>query len=270
MKTDPSRTAMLSATARAGHLLIYGPKALIEDWLAWPLLGPDADTYLELARGLIGEAADDYATWHAARSRLSEDWLAASQARQYVILGAGLDSFAWRQRGEVKVYEFDHPATQRWKRARLEKLGVPTPSMLEMVEADFEREPVGEVLKASSVDLGQSIFVSWLGVLPYLTSDAIIATLAALPPCTIAVSYVLPKSGWDSATRAFADPMLRAFAELGEPLLTLTTPDETGDLLERGGFHVDDDLGALDVNARYGIPCVSHERIVLARKPAVT
>lgn len=266
MQGGPSRTAMMAAVARAGHLFMYGSRALLSDWMAWPLLGAEAETYLAAARGLIGEHAFDYATWHAARIRISEDWLAASQARQYVILGAGLDSFAWRQGGDVAVYEFDHPATQGWKLERLEKLGVPIPSTMTMVEADFERQSVEELLEVSSVDLGQPIFVSWLGVIPYLTADTIVATLNQLPPCTIATSYLLPESGWDASTRTFAEPMLRAFADLGEPLLTSTTPEETAVLLERGGFHVDSDLGAADVTAQHAIPCVSHERILLAHK----
>lgn len=88
---------MLTATARAWHLLLNGPRALLQDWMAWPLLGPDAETSLELARGVMGDHTADLATWIAARTRLSEDWLTASKAEQYVILGAGLDTFAWRQ-----------------------------------------------------------------------------------------------------------------------------------------------------------------------------
>jgi len=267
MEGQPSRTAMLAAIGRIAHLFAYGPRALVADWLAWPLLGSDAETLLKVGRELIGEHAIDYATWHAARTRFSEDWLIASQARQYVILGAGLDSFAWRQASDVEVYEFDHPATQRWKRARLETLGVLTPSTLMMVEADFEHESVGTVLRDSSLDVTRSIFVSWLGVLPYLTPDAIVATLDALPRCTIAVSYGLPESRWDSMTRPFATRMMHTFAEMGEPLLTMTTPEQTADLLRRGGFEAEEDLGAVDVTTRYGIPCIGHERIVLAHKP---
>jgi methyltransferase (TIGR00027 family) len=259
---------MLAAIGRIAHLFAYGPRALVGDWLAWPLLGSDAEALLEMGRGLIGEYAIDYATWHAARTHFSEDWLIASQARQYVILGAGLDSFAWRQAGDLQVYEFDHPATQRWKRGRLEKLGVPIPSTLTMVEADFEHESVEAVLRDSALDVTLPIFVSWLGVLPYLTPDAIVATLDALPRCTIAVSYGLPESRWDPMTRPFATRMMHTFAEMGEPLLTMTTPEQTADLLRRGGFEVEEDLGPVDVTNRYAIPCIGHERIVLARKPS--
>jgi len=269
MQSEPSRTAMLAAAARASHILSHGPRAVINDWLAWPLLGSDAETYLERGLPVMGEYAVEYATWHAARTRLPEDWVAASAAEQYVLLGAGLDSFAWRQTGAIAVYEFDHPATQCWKRTRLEKLvrlGLPWPPTLTMVEADFERQSLQTVLETSPLDLQRPLFVSWIGVLPYLTPDAITAALSALPPCSAAISYGLPEARCDARTRTFAVPMMRALAELGERILTLTTPEDTAALIETGGFRVVEDIGADDITARFGLPCVSPERIVLAHK----
>lgn len=263
---EPSRTAMLAATARGAHLLAHGPRALVSDWLAWPLLGPDAEALLELGTAMLGAHAVEYATWQAARTRLPEDWLAGSTAEQYVILGAGLDSFAWRQTSAVAVHEFDHPATQGWKRARLEKLGVPLPVGLTMAETDFEKQSVADVIDASSINLDLPLFVSWLGVLPYLTTDAITAALSGLPSCRAAISYALPESSWNAATRDLAADMVTRFAEMGERLVTLTTPQDTAALLASGGFRVVSDIGADEVTARFGLPCVSHERIVLAEK----
>jgi methyltransferase (TIGR00027 family) len=165
MRNESSRTAMLTATGMAWHLLLNGPRALLQDWMAWPLLGPDAETSLELARGVMGDHTADLATWIAARTRLSEDWLTASKAEQYVILGAGLDTFGWRQAGAIEVHEVDHPSTQGWKRDRLGKLGVPYPEALTMTEVNFEEQRVTDALQASSVDLARPIFVNWLGVL---------------------------------------------------------------------------------------------------------
>lgn len=257
---------MLAAMGRAVHLLAYGHRALVHDWLAYPLLGPEADTYLDAGHRLAGDSAVEYATWHAARVRLTEDWLAASRAQQYVILGAGLDSFAWRHGGAVHTHEFDHPATQAWKRARLEKLLVPWPESVALMAADFESESVADALRRSTVDFGRPLFVSWLGVIPYLTTDAIVSTLRQLPPCTAAISYALPLEECDAASRAFAESIAEAVAAMGEPFLTLTTPDETQSLLEAGGFRVDDDLGADDVADRFGLACISYERIALAHK----
>lgn len=257
---------MLAATARAAHLLLNGPRALLQDWMAWPLLGPDAEMHVELARGVLGEQAADFATWLSARTRLSEDWLRASKAEQYVILGAGLDTFAWRQAGAIEVHEFDHPSTQGWKRERLDKLGVPYPEALTMTEVNFEEHSITDALAISSVDLARPIFVNWLGVLSYLTPDAITETLNGLPPCSAAISYSLRESVWDADTRAFAESLFRTFAALGEPQITLTTPHETAELLATAGFRVVEDLGPGDVAARFGLSCVSPERIVLAQK----
>ncbi len=111
MTKGPSQTAMMAATGRALHLLHHGPRALLTDWLAWPFVGAAVDPLVERFRPLIADQEVPFATWFGARSRVSEDWLAESGADQYVVLGAGLDSFAWRQSGGVRVFEVDHPAT---------------------------------------------------------------------------------------------------------------------------------------------------------------
>jgi len=87
---------MLAAAARAAHLFEHGPRALLADWMAWPFLGADADGVLAAGRAITGDVGGLFATWMAARSRISEDWLTDSGAQQHVILGAGLDSSVWR------------------------------------------------------------------------------------------------------------------------------------------------------------------------------
>lgn len=257
---------MLAATARAAHLLLNGARALLQDWMAWPLLGPYVETNLEFAHELFGEHWTDVATWFAGRTRLTEDWLTRSKAEQYVILGAGLDTFAWRQAGVIEVHEFDHPSTQGWKRERLAKLGVPEPETLTMTEVNFEEQRVTEALQTSSVDLARPIFVNWLGVFPYLTPAAITETLAGLPPCAAAMTYNLPESAWDADIRAAVERVLHSVAALGEPMITLTTPQETADLLSAAGFRVVEDLGPQEMTARFGLSCRVAERIVLAHK----
>jgi hypothetical protein len=98
---------------------------VLTDWLAWPLVGAEAESMTARSRAVFGDSAPLLATWVAARSRFTEDWLAGSRAVQYVILRAGLDTFAWRQTGRVRVFEVDHPATQDWKRSRLDALASP-------------------------------------------------------------------------------------------------------------------------------------------------
>jgi methyltransferase (TIGR00027 family) len=183
---------MMAACARGWHLFNHGPRAVLADWLAWPLVGSEAEDLMAGIREAFGDVVGLLATWVAARSRFVEDWLTASGADQYVILGAGLDSFAWRQRGGVRVFEVDHPATQAWKRSRLQALGASAPSELIWVPIDFEVESVADGLDRAGFGAGTT-FISWLGVVPYLSPDAIGATLLA--------RRVVRAPGGDVATR---------------------------------------------------------------------
>lgn len=140
----PSCTAVMTAHARGAHLLATGPRAVLTDWLAWPLVGAEVESLTARALEMFGDRAPLLATWVAARSRFSEDWMAASEASQYVILGAGLDSFAWRQTGPLRVFEVDHPASQDWKRSRLDALGVSAPPELVWAPVDFEAESLAD------------------------------------------------------------------------------------------------------------------------------
>jgi methyltransferase (TIGR00027 family) len=263
----PSRTAMMTAAARGWHLFTHGPRAVLVDWLAWPLVGGPAEDLMDGVRAAFGDVAGRAATWIAARSRIAEDWLAASGARQYVILGAGLDSFAWRQRGGVRVFEVDQPATQAWKLGRLDALGMPLPPDLLWVPVDFEVEPVAAGLDAAGLGPGPT-FISWLGVVHYLSLEAVAATLRALPPCTLAVTYITPEDTWQgaigTASRTFQAMALGA----GEPLVSMLTPDEMADVLGDAGFAVVEDVGPEDVEPRHGLPALSiaYERIALATK----
>jgi methyltransferase (TIGR00027 family) len=206
----------------------------------------------------------------AARSRVSEDWLGASGAEQYVILGAGLDSFAWRQPGAVRVFEVDHPATQAWKRSRLEALGIPVPAELVWVPVDFEVESIAAGLERVNVAASGATFVSWLGVAHYLSLEAIATTLRGLPPCSLAVSYATPEDMWDGEIHRVSKMFEAMAVEAGEPLVSLLTPDQLADVLAANGFAVVEDVGHEDVEGRYGLPALSvaNERIALARKDA--
>jgi methyltransferase (TIGR00027 family) len=257
----------MTACGRGWHLLTHGPHALLVDWLAWPLIGSPAESLIAGIRAAFGDVSGQAATWIAARSRIGEDWLAASGAGQYVILGAGLDSFAWRQRGAVRVFEVDQPAMQAWKRARLEALGIPLPSELVWVPVDFEVEPVGAGFDAAGLSSGPT-FITCLGVIHYLSLEAIAATLRGLPPCSLALTYITPEDTWHgdvgTASKRFQAMALQA----GEPLVSMLTPDDIADVLADAGFAVVEDVGPEDVEARYGLPALSiaNERIALATK----
>jgi hypothetical protein len=123
------------------------------DWLAWPLVGSEAEPMTKGLRKALGEFSVRVADRMAARTRMSEDWLASSGATEYVVLGAGLDSFAWRQpsRSGIRVIEVDHPSTQAWKRSRIDSPGIPVPSTLTWAPVDFEVESVDAGLKRAGV-----------------------------------------------------------------------------------------------------------------------
>ena len=262
-----SRTAMMAAGARGWHLYRHGPRAMFADWLGWPLVGPEMEPLFRTMQALFGDAAVPTSDFVAARSRIAEDWLRSSGAEQYVLLGAGLDSFAWRAADGIRVFEVDHPASQQWKRDRLEAMGLEAPACLTWVPIDFEKDSIRERLEQAGLDPGGTTFVSWLGVTPYLTTEAIAATFAQLGSATVAVTYAPPESEWDQATKQVSEIFLPLAAASGESIISLLTYDEFARVLADAGFEIVEEVRPSDVEARYGIPAVANvgERVVLAR-----
>lgn len=264
--TAPSRTASLAAVARAVHLFHHGPRALLADWLAWPLVGAPAEAIAAAGPRVLGDCEQPFVTWFAARARITEDWFAASAADQYVILGAGLDSYAWRQDRDVHVFEVDQPGSQQWKRRRVEALRIPIPETLSWLPVDFADRALRRTLDRAGLDHTGGLFVSCLGVVPYLTLDAFMDVLNQLPPCELAITYVPPEEEWDAAARPPGEHFLARVRELGEPWLTLLSRDELAALLAETGFALLEDVGAPDVEGIFGLPAVHHERIARAVK----
>lgn len=251
---EPSRTAFGAAAHRAVHQDLDGARVFV-DPLAWTILGADRSTILAKA-----EAAGR--TWLrlfvAARHRFAEDGLAAAVdrgTRQVVVLGAGLDTFAYRNpHPGVRVFEVDHPATAAWKAARLRESGITVPAGMVFAGCDFEHEDFLERLVASGFDAGSPAYVLWLGVVPYLTRDAVTATLrriATIPDGEVAFDYAAPmgRLGWRArrARRAFE----RRVAALGEPLAGAYRPEEMDQLLRDAGFTEIEDLGPGEIATRY-------------------
>ena len=177
---EPSRTALIIARQRAAHqVLDHG--SILYDPFAMKILREDEKDVLPLANehplASIGRL------FTAARSRIAEDALSRAVdrgIRQIVILGAGLDTFALRNphgARQIRIYEVDHPATQAWKRERLAEAQIAFPPWLILVPVDFERDDVGEKLVAAGFQQNSPAFFTWLGVVPYLTQDAICRTL---------------------------------------------------------------------------------------------
>jgi methyltransferase (TIGR00027 family) len=252
---QPSQTAMTAAAARAAHLLFDAEPRIFADTLAAALLGDEAENFLRYHREhgdhplLAGTRAQA-----ACRSRFTEDQLERAAARgiaQYVILGAGLDSFACRSglAARLRVFEVDHPASQEHKRAMLAAAGLPEPPTLTWVPVDFEKDELTGALTAAGLDPAAPAFVSWLGVTMYLTAAAISTTLASLsrlaPGSELVTDYILTAGLRDADGNSYAGLVMPDSERRGEPWLTFLTPQEMAGLLTSHGF-----TGLRDVSQR--------------------
>jgi methyltransferase (TIGR00027 family) len=177
MKPDESsRTALIAARQRAAHqVLDHG--SVLYDPFAMTILGEDEKDVLQFANG--HPLASIGRLLAVARSRIAEDALSEVVERgvqQIVILGAGLDTFALRNphgARQIRIYEVDHPATQAWKRRRLAEAQLALPPWLIFVPVDFEQDDLGKKLVGAGFQQNSPAFFTWLGVVPYLTQDAI-------------------------------------------------------------------------------------------------
>lgn len=257
---QPSLTAFTAAAARAAHLIVDDDPPIFADTLAGAMLGDRAEELIGYHRAhgthpvLAGARAQV-----ACRSRYTEDSLAGAVRRgvgQYVVLGAGLDSFGYRSplAGRVRVFEIDHPATQDYKRGLR-----PAPDGLTFVSVDFMVDSLRAGLDRAGFDVAEPAFVGWLGGTMYLDSSAIERTVSVLgdfaPGTEVVVDYMLP-AGWrDAAGDTYADLVGQASADRGEPWLSLFTPDAMAALLTRHGFGT-----VRDVRQRDMIPAAAWDR----------
>jgi methyltransferase (TIGR00027 family) len=170
----------------------------------------------------------------AVRSRYAEDSLALAVergVRQYIVLGAGLDTFAYRNfYAEVglRVLEVDHPATQAWKRGLLTAAGIPIPPQLAFAPIDFERQTLRDGLPSAGFDAAAPAFFSWLGVTPYLTREAFTATLQfvlSMPPGSgVAFDYAVVRSSLNPREQMAMDALSARVAAAGEPFQLFLDP----------------------------------------------
>jgi len=182
-----------------------------------------------------------------ARSRIAEDRLAASLGRkmkQLVVLGAGLDSTAYRcteLTAELQVFEVDHPATQAWKREKLASLRIAIPGNLSFVPFDFEHQTLAEALTAGGVRTDRMTFFTWMGVQPYLTDEAVMSTLDAIANfpsgSELALDLMTPPDvrQLESMTEGMRR-MMALVAEQGEPFKSTYAPDVFKARLHERGF----------------------------------
>jgi methyltransferase (TIGR00027 family) len=251
----PSRTALRVALRRAAHQL-YDKPIVFNDPIAVPILGP---AYADELRRTPRERPFSIAmrAHLVARSRYAEDNLAravANGVRQYVLLGAGLDTFAFRNPWpQLQVFEVDHPATQQWKRELLQTGAISIPENLTYAPVDFESESLPDRLQQVGFDSTQPSYFAWLGVVPYLTLPAFRATvafIAAQPAGSgIALDYGQPRSALPFLEQLAHDSLADRVKLAGEPFQLFFTPNEIA--AEFSAFHGIEDIGGAEVSARY-------------------
>ncbi|MBZ5605488.1 MAG: class I SAM-dependent methyltransferase [Acidobacteriia bacterium] len=269
---EPSRTAISVALRRAAHQVLDSPK-IFDDPLALPILGRYA-ARMEKMAAEDPQAMRSLRLFLAVRSRFAEDELAAAVARgtrQYVLLGAGLDTFAYRNpHPGLRVFEVDHPATQHWKRSQIEAAAITVPEKVVYVPVDFERQPLPEALQSAGLDTAQSAFFAWLGVVPYLTIEAFESTLgfiASMPAGSgVVFDYGADPAKLSDVERAARNALAGRVAALGEPFRLFFDLDDLHSRLVRLGFPQIEDLGADEINARYNLSLTGRGgRLISAR-----
>jgi len=196
-----------------------------------------------------------------ARSRIAEDALSRSVERgvqQIVILGAGLDTFALRNPHgvrQIRIYEVDHPATQAWKLERLADAQIAVPPWLILVPVDFERDDVGEKLVAAGFQQNSPAFFTWLGVVPYLTQDAIDRTLdymSSIQNSEVVFDYVEPPEAFSEELRQLEKARAEQLEKIGERSDSRFEPAGIASILRSHGFCAIEDINFQEIVSRFG------------------
>jgi methyltransferase (TIGR00027 family) len=252
---QPSRTALGAAALRAAHQ-VFDHGRIFADPLAVRILGADADA-------LVQNIGNDPARrrlrlFIAVRTRFAEDALTAAAekgVRQLVVLGAGLDTYAYRTGVDrLRIFEVDHPATQQWKRERLHEAAIPVPGSLTFAPVDFERETLADGLARAGFDPSVRTFFTWLGVVPYLTESAVFSTLGFIAGLKggahVVFDYANPR-GPDEDGGDAHDELAARVASVGEAFKTYFESRDLSAKLMALGFREVEDLGPAQIAARY-------------------
>jgi methyltransferase (TIGR00027 family) len=246
-ESQPSRTAFTAALLRAAHQRFDGEPKVIADGVIIRLLDENTRSQLDsLQSGVHSPSARIMRSAFVLRSRFAEDELEAAAARgvkQYVILGAGLDTFAFRQpayAAALRIFEVDRRATQRWKRRRLAECGITEPGNLIWVPTDFEEGRLAAALESAGFSRTQPACVSWLGVTQYLSEQAINAVLlfaASLPgPSTLILTFMVPDADLEGEELEAVQQVAQRAAAEGELWRTRFRPQDMRQLLTNAGF----------------------------------
>jgi methyltransferase (TIGR00027 family) len=253
-----SVTAQGVALRRAAHQLREQPP-IFRDPLALRILGPELEAAVREAVTRPDDRARGLRLFLALRSRVAEDELALAVdrgVRQYVVLGAGLDTFAYRNpHAGLTVFEVDHPATQELKREYLRRAGIAIPPSLAFAPVDFSRETFLDALVRAGYDASAPAFYSWLGVTQYLPTEVTLDTLRRIAALgrrnAIVFDYSRPRSSLDPSHHAAFDALAERVSQAGEPFVGFFDSEELAHAMRAMGYQTIVDLGADELNERY-------------------
>jgi methyltransferase (TIGR00027 family) len=274
---EPSQTAMMTALGRGLHRQERARPWVLDDPFALPLIGPGwPELYAGIGKLVSEPLLRQAAALTVARSRYAEDRLNDSFA-QYVVLGAGLDSFAWRRPDllrSVRVFEVDHPATQDWKRERVAELALPCTVHHIYVPLDFETATLRDALSSAGLDWSRPTLYSWLGVTGYIAPDAVEATLrvvaGGVAGSEIVMGYAPTSPFLNESGAKFLALFRQLAAQSGEPMDTVFSPSEAEAMSERCGLSVVENIGGEELHERYfadrsdGLAPLAFERYLTA------
>ncbi len=260
MTPQPDSTAVRTALWRAMHVAVDPPPHVLEDEIGLKLAAPD-DRWRDRP-DMDVDATRPFRASIVARARFIEDLVeeqAASGVGQYVLLGAGLDTFAQRRpeiASRLKVFEVDQPAHQAWKRDRLMELGFGLPEWLRLVPVDFEAgESWREALADAGFDAGQPAVVVSTGVSMYLTKEANVAALRQVATLaagsTFATTFILPLELADPDVRPGLELAANGARASGTPFISYFTPNEMLALARDAGFRDVRHVAAAELAQRY-------------------
>jgi methyltransferase (TIGR00027 family) len=260
IETGPGHTATLAAVGRAIHS--QGDRPLLADHLALGLAGEAGTTLLAQLTAQLPEASrQSFGLAFAIRARFVEDAVDDAIRHgldQYVILGAGLDSYAYRRpdlSGRLTIFEVDRAASQAWKRRRLHEMGVAIPASVRFVPIDLTSGGLRAPLVDAGFDPKRPAIVSAIALTQYLAQPAIeemlqlVASFAA--GSRLVTTYVVPETELSELAAAGLKWTMSQAEERGEPFLSLFRPSEFEDLLRQSGFARVEQAGAEELRKAY-------------------
>ena len=255
---EPSHTALKVARQRAAHQVL-DDGAILHDPFAMKILQEDEKDVLQFESG--HPLASIGRLFTAARSRIAEDALSEAVERgirQTVILGAGRDTLGLRNphgARQIRIYEVDHPATQAWKRRRLAEAQIALPSCLIFVPVDFEQDDMGAKLAAAGFQMNSPAFFTWLGVVPYLTNDAIGRTLdyiSSIPNSEVVFDYLKPPEASSEELGQLERVRTAELKRIDERSVSRFEPSGIAEILRAHGFCAIEDIDFQEIASRFG------------------